>query len=335
VHVALVVLEGAPEGAGLEPVDPLERLGPSDRAVGDGPLPRPHRPCLERHAEALLAATQFLLGATAIGDVHRDPDHPHDAPTRVTDRGVRVHDVEAAAVLARCAPLPAPRFARPDPLEDPLGRVGVAGLHEELRHGTADRLVPRVAVERLRTSVPVRDRAVGVGGDHRGADRVEQRRLVDARDARGTVDELEPDARRWVVVDAPAIGDPVDEVQPPAALGVERAARTVVAEPRTRIGHLDADPSVARASGQLDLFVGGGAGVTHRVRHDLAHEEPEVVEERRRHAVIADVELVERAARERRGFGRRGELPTHRPEADARRNRQVGHATSPRAVAGV
>ncbi len=75
VDVALVRLEVAAEGAGLEPVDALERLRPDHASLADAPLPRAHATRVHRDLQPRLRLPALLeLGARLLeqpGVVHR------------------------------------------------------------------------------------------------------------------------------------------------------------------------------------------------------------------------------------------------------------------------
>lgn len=125
-------------------------------------------------------------------------------------------------------------------------------------------------------------------------------RAVEAAGARGAVD-LEPDARAVVSLDAPPVGEAVDDVKPVSAIAAEAGLTRPLLRVEAGPGVCDLDPNaLGRGRGmELDLL---GLRVQHRVRHQLADQQIDVGTKVTERAVEAS----ERGARSCRGGGPTG-----------------------------
>ena len=115
-----------------------------------------------------------------------------------------------------------------------------------------------------------------------------------------TAVELEPHARHLVALDAPAVRQLAHEVEPPA--GRPRRVRDGLGQLEAVAGVADLDPQRALAGhdDEPDHVVVVEPGVADRVRHQLGHEQPRVLEPPRGEVVG---ELAERPPGLRGGVG--------------------------------
>ena len=129
---------------------------------------------LDELAVTPLGLAELGLRLLAVGHVDRHADVPERLAVRAADRRVAGVDGDGLAVGAAQVELDLPRaIGVPDPLEQrlPLLDVGPGG---QAGDRLADRLLLREAEQRLGAAIPVGDLSVGVDGDHRGVDAVEQ-----------------------------------------------------------------------------------------------------------------------------------------------------------------
>jgi hypothetical protein len=126
-------------------------------------------------------------------------------------------------------------------------------------------------------------------------------RAVEAAGARGAVD-LEPDARVVVSLDAPPVGEAIDDVKAVAALSVAAGLTRPLLRVEPGPGVCDLDPdALGRGRGmELDLL---GLRVQNRVRHQLADQQVDVVAKVTERAVEAS----ERGTRSCGGGGPTGQ----------------------------
>src|SRR2546423_2130606 len=119
-----------------------------------------------------------------------------------------------------------------------------------------------------------------------------------------------------IVDDPPPMGHLLNEVQAPSRLLIEGGPRDLRPESGPRVDDFDPDGPALEAHRDADPLAGRQVGVADAVRDQLAHQESDVVEDRRRHAVL---ELVQRPPRGSRRLPGRLELELDRG----------GHRTSP------